>query len=375
MILYICVFILTAAAALFINNQGKRLSYGFSYRYVLNRVCLLFIFMLLFAVSALRVNIGNDYPKYCEYFHLIRCKLDTPTVVPTEFGFNALCILIYLICGRNEIYPVMFAVVAFITILIFMKAMYSLSESFALTFFLFMALGYYFQTFSTIRYYLALAIALYSVRYVLEKQWVKFVLSILLAAAFHKSVLVVLPLYFLAQWSFKKWQYVIVAAFFASLILFSDTYMKLFLKLYPTYEGTEYLDGGTSLINIVRCAAVLLFSLFMYKRCIKGNRALLFYFYCNLWALLLYVCCYYMPAISRLGYYLNITHILFIPALITRIENKRLKNLCTAGIIAAGLLYFAAFMLLKAGAAGLHILPYQTFLYTDIVPILSEVGG
>ncbi len=373
MILYAGVACVTIAAGLFVNNSTKRLAFGYTRQQVLNVICLGFIFLLLFAVSALRLNVGNDYAKYCEYFHLIRCKLDTPTYVPTEFGFNAVCILIYLICGRQEIYPVMFGVFALLTILVFMKAMYRQAESFPFTFFLFMTLSYYFQTFSTIRYYLALAMALYAIRYVIDREWVKFILMILVAATFHKSVLIVIPFYFLAQWTWKKWQYLLVAAFCASLFLFREYYMKAFLLIYPTYEETEYLDGGTSLINILRCVGVLVLSLLLYRKLIKNNRRMTFYFYCNIWALLLYLSCFFLPAVSRLGYYLNITHILFIPSLILGIGNAKLKKLCIILTVAAGILYLGVFLLFKAGADGLRILPYQTFLYHEMVPILSDV--
>ena len=36
--------------------------------------------------------------------------------------------------------------------------------------------------------------------------------------------------------------------------------MKLVVLLYPTYEDTEYLEGGTSYINILRCLGVLVFA-------------------------------------------------------------------------------------------------------------------
>ena len=36
----------------------------------------------------------------------------------------------------------------------------------------------------------------------------------------------------------------------------------------------------------------------------------------------MYVCCSFLPIISRIGYYLTITHIFFIPALLEQIENK-----------------------------------------------------
>ena len=54
---------------------------------------------------------------------------------------------------------------------------------------LFMLLGLYFRTFNTVRYYFVLAVTLYSLRYVLKREYGKFVLLILLAALFHNCLL------------------------------------------------------------------------------------------------------------------------------------------------------------------------------------------
>lgn len=374
MILYAAVTLVTILLALFVNNRCTKLQYGFSRQQVLNALSLLSVFLLLFTVSALRLNVGNDYAKYVEYFHLIRCKLDTPTVVPTEFGFNAVCILIYLLSGRNENYLLMFALFAFATIFLFIKAIYKQADSFAFSFFLFMCLGYYFQSFNTVRYYFALAIAVSCIPYVLNREWLKFILLCLLGATFHKSLLLVIPLYFLASLTYKKWQLAIMLAFSSTFLFLKEYYLKLFLIFYPTYEKTEYLEGGTSLINILRCAMVLALSLIMYNKVVKKHRRNSFYFYCNLGALVLYVCCSFLPAIGRIGYYLNITHIFFIPALINGIENKKIKKVFTAAVIVGMVAFFAIFLLKKAGEDGLRILPYQTFLYHEMVPILSDVS-
>ena len=88
----------------------------------------------------------------------------------------------------------------------------------------------------------------------------------------------------------------------------------------------------------------------------------------------MYVCCSFLPIISRIGYYLTITHIFFLPALLSGIENRRLRRLANIGVVAAAVLYFAVFILLKAGNDGLRILPYETFMFHDMVPILSDVN-
>jgi len=98
-----------------------------------------------------------------------------------------------------------------------------------------------------------------------------------------------------------------------------------------------------------------------------------FWFNCNLGALVMYVCCSFLPIISRIGYYLTITHIFFLPALIRQIENEKWRKLLTAGAVAAGILYFALLMM-RAADPGFRILPYQTFFFHEMVPILSDVN-
>ncbi len=259
MILYITVAAVTALLAGLVDNHPKRQSYKLTRQQLCNRICLTAIFVILFLLSACRLNVGNDYAKYVEFMHLVNCD----AYVPTEIGFNLLVKLVYGLSGYEN-FLLVFACYSFATVLFFLLAMYEQSDEFGLTFFLFMTLGYYFQTFSTVRYYLALAVALYSMKFVLRRQWGRFVILILLGSAFHKSLLVVIPLYFLASLAWKKWQLAVAALFCTTFLFMQDFYLKLVVFLYPTYEDTEYLEGGTSYISILRCAAVLLFAGIVY---------------------------------------------------------------------------------------------------------------
>lgn len=369
MVLYIFVAVSTVLLGLVVNNRCKTQLNMVSRQQILNGLCLVSVFLLLFGLSACRLNVGNDYAKYVEFMHLINCD----AFVPTEFGFNWIVKVIYDLSGFEN-YLMVFAFFAFFTILLFMAAIYKQADSFGFSFFLFMAFGYYFQSFNTVRYYLALAIAVTAIPYVLRREWVKFVLLVILGAALHKSVLVVLPLYFLASLAWKKWQLLLAAVFCSTFFFLQDFYLKVVVFLYPTYEDTEYLEGGTSLVNIARCLAILVLSLICYKKSVRGNRRSQFYFYCNLGALAMYVCCSFLPIISRIGYYLTITHIFFLPTLLGGITNKKVKGLLTAGAVGAAILYFAMFILMKAGNDGLRILPYETFMFHDMVPILSDVN-
>ncbi len=375
MILYITVAVFTALLAGMVDNHPIRQPHTVTRQQLTNKVCLWAIFIILFALSACRLNVGNDYAKYVEFMHLVNCD----SYVPTEIGFNLLVKLIYGLSGFEN-FLLVFAVYSFVTVLLFLLALYEQSDEFSLSFFLFMTLGYYFQTFSTVRYYLALEIALYSMKFVLRRQWGRFLILVLLGATFHKSLLVVIPLYFLASLRWKKWQLALAALFCTTFLFMQDFYLKVVVFLYPTYEDTEYLEGGTSYINILRCAAVLAFAGIVYlmewrekAETLAEDARFWFYFYLNLGALVLYTFCSFLPIISRIGYYLTVSQILFLPMLLARVKDERWRRLFRAGILLAAVLYFAMY-LRRAANDGVLVLPYKTFLFNDMVNILSDVN-
>lgn len=377
MILYVTVAAVTVLLAGFVNNHPATQPYSVTRQQMYNRICLVAIFGILFALSAARVNVGNDYAKYVEFMHLVNCD----SYVPTEIGFNLVVKILYGLSGYEN-FLLVFAFYAFVTVFLFLLAMYEGSDDFPLTFFLFMALGYYFQTFSTVRYYLALAIALYAMKFVLRRQWVRFLALVLLGAMFHKSLLVVIPLYILASLPWKKWQLALAALFCTTFLFLQDFYLKVVVFLYPTYEDTEYLEGGTSYINILRCAGVLLFAgivVFLKKKNVTKEEAEIcdrrfwFYSYLNLGAFVLYVFCSFLPIISRIGYYLTVSQILFLPMLLGQIEDKRLRRVFRLFVILAAVLYFVMYMS-RASDDGVLILPYKSFFFHDMVNILSDMN-
>ncbi|MCR5670062.1 MAG: EpsG family protein [Butyrivibrio sp.] len=374
MAVYISLTVLVLATAMLIkknNDQrdGQLLIHrGMTRQDMVNIVAVLIIFTLLFLVSALRLNVGNDYAKYVEFMHLVFSR----AYVPTEAGFNALTYAVYYLCGYEN-YILVFAIFAFATVYFFMKALWEQSVSFIMSFGMYMLLGYYFQSISTVRYYLALGMALYSVKYLLKKDWPRFLLLILVGALFHKSLLVVLLLYPIARYNLKRWMYGVFVLLGASCLFLQDLYLKVVIFLYPSYKDTEYLEGGTSYVNIARCLLILILALVLYKNVIKDSAACRFYFNCNFLALVLYVFGSFLPIISRIGYYLTVTHILFVPALILGVKDDKKRRILEICAILACVLYFALYMR-GASADGVRILPYQTFLFHDMPMTLSERG-
>ena len=119
MILYLLIAVFTVMLAVWVktiavNGGNEYRNEGISRQQACNRLCLFSIFIVLFAVSACRLNVGNDYAKYVEFMHLINCN----AFVPTEFGFNQVVKLLYGISGFEN-YLLVFVFLLFLLFLRF----------------------------------------------------------------------------------------------------------------------------------------------------------------------------------------------------------------------------------------------------------------
>ena len=370
MILYMIIGALSMGLACFIDNRGLLLEgscydrgRGITRRQAVNYLSLALIFVVLFLPAALRLEVGNDYGSYVDTIH----EIYVGGYVVTEPFFN-LVVKILCIFAGGEDYLLVFAFFAGIITWLFLKVIYEQTEEFSMAFFLFMTLGIYFRTYNTVRYYFVLAITLYSFRYVLKKEYGKFVLLILFAALFHKSVLVVLPLYIMAALPWKKWFMGLLLLGTGFFFLFQDIIMNVALELYPSYKNTIFLqtESGLSgnLLTIARCIAVLCFCLICKKEKSLEKQENQFYFKLNILAIALYICGSFLPLVGRIGYYLITAHIFLIPSVLSGIEDRKKKRFWTFLVLLAGIMYFILF-LRTAHEAGVRVLPYKTWLFYE----------
>ncbi len=320
---------------------------------LLRRTALVLLALILIVPAALRQETGNDYLRYVEFFHL--ASIDS--YVPTEAGFNLLVKALYLLCGYEN-YLLIFGVFSVWTIGNLLLVVWRQAEDFTFSFFLFMMFGYYFQSFNTVRYYLALSITLLAMICILRKQYVGFMLLVLFAALFHKSALVALVLYPLSLHKWTHMQRGLAIAAGGLALVFHQRVLDLLVALYPSWEGTRDLAAGTSIswVNIGRCAAVLLLAVLVQRWRLKAGREadtvrtllsaeateccrddgdsagvavrsddalagreLRMYINGSFLALLLYVFGWFIPEVSRICYYLTFTQIFLIPMLLARI--------------------------------------------------------
>lgn len=368
MAVYITLTVLTVAFSWFVKNRdyvelniAGTADVNRSRQRTANFLLVAVIGFLLILISAGRIAVGNDYWVYRQNFNIIASHGH----VSSEPGFNAVVRMLVWIFGYDNYIPI-FAVFSIVTVCLFLKALWDQSEWFAASFFLFMTGGYYFSSMNSIRYYLAVAVCLYSMKYVLRKEYLKFIVIICAAALFHKSVLVVIPMYllahFLAERRIPKWIYVLGGILIGSMICFQDFYRRIIFVFYPYYENSAFDNGDVSFTNIAKCIGVIVLGMICYKSALKENVRNRFCFLLNVGALILYTFGSFIPEISRIGYYLIISQIFLVPSLLIRVEKKGLKILLTAGTAVCFLLYFGLFLKTASGA-GIRLLPYSNWIF------------
>ena len=369
---YVALTVLTVALGLCVDNrryvpgflQGGRTcgtNVGCDNQLARNRIAMFAVYFLLTAVSACRIAVGNDYWVYRDNFKLIAQERH----VSSEFGFNYIVKWIQQLFGYDNYIPV-FAFFSIVTVFFFVRSMRDQGENFAFSLFLLLTGGYYFHSLNSVRYYLALAIALFSMKFVLRKEYGKFLLWILVGAMFHKSIFLVIPVYlaagFLASAPLKKWHYGVGIAGILSLVFGADLYREIVFLFYPYYRDSMFDNGDLSWVNIGKCVCVLALCLIAYKQSLKEDYVGRFYSYLNLFGLVVYCCGSFIPEVSRIGYYMIISQVFLLPKLLHGLSKGWFKTACYIGVIGGFSVYFVL-LLHQMYAVDVRLLPYLNWIF------------
>ena len=324
------------------------------------------IYCLLAAVSACRIAVGNDYWVYRENFKIIAQNRH----VSSEIGFNYVVKALIWVFGYDNYLPI-FGFFSLVTALFFVKALHDQASEYAFSVFLLMTCGYYFNSLNSVRYYLALAMALYSMKYVLRREVLKFLLIIAVAALFHKTVLIVIQAYLvayvLAHGGIKKWHLIVGACFLASLLFGQRFYRFILFKIYPYYENTHFDVGRISYANVAKCLGVIALCAIAYFLCEEkkkwmSDEASRFYLILTVFGLIVFCCGSFVPEVSRIGYYMIAAQIFLIPKAIQTMKKGWMKEACKWGTILAFTGYFVL-MLKKMYDMDVRLLPYLNWIF------------
>lgn len=312
-------------------------------------------------ISGLRYNVGTDYEAYVGLYNRYSdYTLLEILSTKTEFLFF---VIIKLASLFNN-YQATFFIMAFLTVMITYFAILNNKEKLSLGFMFFIYLFMYFtNSFNWIRQALAIAIILYSYKFIFERNWKKFTLAILIASLFHVSALLFWPFYFVyskednKKGKYIRWLYIILTII---VVLNYEKAVNMLssISVFEDYAGyTTELSAANreAVLNFIILAVILIFRKMLIKYDERNELYIFFYIISTILTLIGYI----TPFAKRIAVYFGISAIFILSSFPNIAKTKEQKIFIYFLISCYVIGYFIlSIYILKQG----NMLPYQTII-------------
>lgn len=203
-------------------------------------------------VAGLRNNIGDTF----SYMHSYRTGTFSWATIDysKDFGFNILQLLLKQISGDPQL---LIFVTGMLTTGLIVWVLYRYSRMYELSLYLYITSGMFTTSMNGIRQFLAAAIIFAGTKYVLNGDWKRFFLLVLLASTVHRSALIMLPIYFMVRRpSWTKQTFLFIGGAVLIVLGFNQFMGTLFTVLSDTQYGhySTFSEGGASFIRVIVAA-------------------------------------------------------------------------------------------------------------------------
>jgi len=288
------------------------------------------IFLCITAVgmvvlSSLRANtVGIDYKQYATYFTQVHdggwsYLISSANGYRIEPGYSLLNYFVSLFTSDVRIFMLVVSIVAVgLTALL----LYKYSPIPWIGMFVFGSFGYFGNSLSFLRQSIAIAIFLFAIRFLKDKKVLPYLLIVILAATFHKSILIMIPVYFIAHIK-VNWKSLCTYGGLTALVLIGswplfNVVTKFMFQYYATPEGLYYMNGRnwqTAAIPVIVMITILIVKKFILQRDPKNVVLINFSIYSGL--LYIMTCQHFL--FQRFGIMFFTATILLIPELLASV--------------------------------------------------------
>lgn len=276
----------------------------------------------LFVFMAFRdVSIGTDLKTYLPLFE----KLKSSSLIDF-IGINSEFI------GYEKGYLLLNYIISFFgdsrLLLVIISGIYIYSVSHLISKFsplpflsllLFVLANFYFSGMNLLRQYLAIAVLLFSLRYVINRSFIRFIIIVLIASSIHRTALVFTLIYFLYPIQLtRRYVVFVVSISLLSYFVLGQFLFSYLLSLMELSKFEKYIlagaNGGMIFYLFILCFASLMIFIPFDKRNESTNRT---FFHMMLLALLVQSFAVTIAELARLTQYFFISFIVYLPCLVS----------------------------------------------------------
>jgi len=220
-----------------------------------NKIFVFLVMACLVIISGLRTNIGDTY--FYKFSYERNDFTWEQVSSGNDIGFG---ILQMILKNFSEDPQTLIFTTALITNILIIIVFYNYSRLFEMSTFIYITGGTHLVSMNGMRQVLAAAICFAAIKFLMNRNFVKYALVIILASTIHFSALIMLPVYFLVHlkaWS--KYTFLMVAASIAIVFSFETFTSILFSALEDTQysEYSTFDEGGANVIRVAVSAAPL----------------------------------------------------------------------------------------------------------------------
>ena len=288
-------------------------------------------------IAGFRFNNGADYLQYKNlYDRFINYGVfsSSTSTKSIEIGFQWILRICSLFTTDSIYY---FFLISLITIGLFYYGIWKESNNILFSITLFFISGIYLDTFNAVRQYLAVSIIFISVKYLINKEFVKYMIIVLIASLFHYSAIIMILVYplFNIRLSFLKVICLIGLMFSMGGILFSFI-IDVMNKTRYGYLINSNFDAPaattSSIIAISYMSILVIIIYYYYYKCRKTifDRR---YFTLQIIIWMTTLSSYFIPLSYRLQYYFVPLEIIVIPYFVQKVSDKSIRAIMITSIV------------------------------------------
>lgn len=237
---------------------------------------------------------------------------------------------------------------SFLASSLYIWGIYRNSDDVALSFFLFIAFGFFVFHLNTLRQGVALGFYLLAVTHVIGGSFWRYALWVGVASLFHSSAIFTLPLYFVFRVGFSRWNLLFVVLLSVGFVLFLDqilSFVGVVNERYTAY-GRRVETGGLLLTLFY----VLLSSVFVLARVLVPAAArarydkylMMVVFGAAIFVVVTATGSY--VEMTRMALYFTVAMAFMWPILLASIRDAQMRFLLLAGLIISGSIFFAIYL-------------------------------
>jgi|GEM_PF-2224056 hypothetical protein len=314
-----------------------------------DKIFLFVTFFILILIGGLRdISVGGDLNHYIPNFsYLGQQSFADLTHHHNKYGyiFSFLCKIEYWISNSPTSFLLSMIALALIPVYFFIKRY---SPNYLMSSYIYITYAFYTNTFNSIRSSLALGIGLFTIKYVIERRFWKFILCYLIAVEIHFTFapFIILYLIYTKKITLPYMLASIGVCFFISRGFASWDFISSIAASYDEGAyGNDKLTKSSGGYAMLALNLAITFTFYYINRLKKDDEIIKLCMHCMIIACCVLVFATNFTLLNRVAMFFYIISIIYFPITLSNIKRKQVRLVSTAVTYLLFFVYFVIFIM------------------------------